>query len=682
MSKASAYCLTWGGALVLAVILPHQASAVWPTDPTVNVPLCTAVGSQQLPTAMLSAGRAIASDGRHGAIVAWNDFRDDEGRYAIYAQRVDSSGSVQWTTDGVALRRICDQDGSSSWNPSITTDDADGAIVAWIDARGDDYPLMGIYAQRVSSAGTVLWGDTNGVAICKNVDSGSAPTIVSDGEGGAIVAWYSGYSGNMPAPYGSYNIYAQRISADGIVEWAAGGIALCTDDTRAGGGMFYSPAIVSDGAGGAIVASMVFLNSANAYGIFALRVSADGTILWGGADSVACCNSGDVVGGPTIASDGAHGAIVAWEDHRAGSKDIYAQRISSGGTAQWVKNGVALCTALHNQSNPIAVPNGAGGAIVTWTDGRNFMTGPYVYAQKVSATGVAQWTSNGVVVCASPNYQNEPTIVGDGAGGAIFTWWDGDVYAQRISSEGTAQWTTCGVVVCGAPNGQYAPTIVSAGDGGAIVAWTDERTGAGNADIYAQYVRPDGTLGGGVVPVRVSLANADVTADDVKLTWYMDGGEGAATTVLRCLGGNEWARIGEVVADGTGYLRFTDPVNTTVPRVGYRLGIVEEGIERFYGEVWVDLPTRDVGFALDPVHPNPSCGRSLTVRFTLAGAAPATIELLDVAGRRIAFRDVASLGAGHHALDLRQGAHLSPGLYIVRLTQGADVRTARVAVIQ
>jgi hypothetical protein len=87
-------------------------------------------------------------------------------------------------------------------------------------------------------------------------------------------------------------------------------------------------------------------------------------------------------------------------------------------------------------------------------------------------------------------------------------------------------------------------------------------------------------------------------------------------------------------------------------------------------------------FALEPVRPNPSSGRTLTVRFTLASSAPAALELLDVAGRRIAAREVGSLGAGHHTLDLDEGGRLSPGLYLLCLRQGANTRVTRVAVVR
>jgi hypothetical protein len=152
-------------------------------------------------------------------------------------------------------------------------------------------------------------------------------------------------------------------------------------------------------------------------------------------------------------------------------------------------------------------------------------------------------------------------------------------------------------------------------------------------------------------------------------------------TVYRSHVAGAWTRIGEVTADGTGYLRYTDPIDATVTRVGYRLGIIDTGIEGFYGETWVDLPTRNavLTFALDPVRPNPSRGGALTVRFSLPTDAPARLELLDVAGRRIASHDV---GIGQHTLDLGAGQHLPPGLYLVRLTQGANTRVTRVAVLR
>src|SRR6516225_5434522 len=150
------------------------------------------------------------------------------------------------------------------------------------------------------------------------------------------------------------------------------------------------------------------------------------------------------------------------------ANDQYYQTIVSdgaGGVQEWTDGGVALCTAANSKYNPRIVSDGAGGAIVTWSDyrsGTNFD----IYAQRVSAAGVTQWTADGVALCAAANSKYNPTIVSDGAGGAIVTWEDQhngnfDIYTQRVSAAGVPQWTADGVALCTAANSKYNPTIVS-----------------------------------------------------------------------------------------------------------------------------------------------------------------------------------------------------------------------------
>jgi hypothetical protein len=93
-----------------------------------------------------------------------------------------------------------------------------------------------------------------------------------------------------------------------------------------------------------------------------------------------------------------------------------------------------------------------------------------------------------------------------------------------------------------------------------------------------------------------------------------------------------------------------------------------------------DVPGEGVAFALERAGPNPSHGDRLSVAFTLAEPAPARLRLLDVSGRRLAEMEVGALGTGRHVVELGRG--LTPGLYLVRLTQGAQVRVLRVAVVE
>jgi predicted lipoprotein with Yx(FWY)xxD motif len=163
--------------------------------------------------------------------VTWHDLRS--GNYDIYAQRINASGTVQWTANGVPL---CTATGPQQ-NPQIASDGSGGAIVTWTDSRSGNYD---IYAQRISASGAVQW-TANGVPLCTATANQNTPQIASDGSSGAIVTWYDYRSGNS-------DIYAQRIDVSGTVQWTANGVPLCT----ATGDQLYSQ-IASDGSGGALV---------------------------------------------------------------------------------------------------------------------------------------------------------------------------------------------------------------------------------------------------------------------------------------------------------------------------------------------------------------------------------------------------------------------------------------------
>ena len=654
MDKARAFFSVCAALLGLAPLLPRPAAAAWPSDPLVNLPVCTAMGSQQYPT--------IVADGAGGTIVTWQDARS--GNYDIYTQRISADGTFRWAADGVPL---CTRSGEQS-HPTIASDGAGGAIVTWRDLRSSTND--GIYAQRVSAGGAGQW-TTHGVALCTHAGAQQGPVIVSDGAGGAIVTWQDERSGN------DYDIYAQRISAGGAVQWTVDGVALCTAP-----GLQDPPTVLSDGAGGAIVIWQDF-RSGNDHDIYAQRISVDGTVQWAANGVLLCTAPGDQQT-PAITSDGAGGAIVTWSDSRTGGiYHIYSQRISADGTVLWPADGVALCTAPPTQLSPAITSDGAGGAVVTWSDLRNGSNWD-IYAQRISASGAVPWEANGVALCSAPGDQQYPTVTSGGAGGAIVTWrdWRGGLddvlYSQRISAGGAVQWSVDGVALCTATRSQRYPNSVSDGAGGAIVTWDDWRSGP-TSDIYAQNVNADGTLGGVATPVLLSFVSADAGADGVKLTWFTGGSMSAAATVYRSTAGDEWARIGEAILDGAGYLRYEDRIAAIATRVGYRLGIVDAGIESFYGETWIDLPALEL--TLQGVRPNPAPGGSLTVHFTLPGAAPARIELVDASGRRVVEREVGPLGAGQHALDLGAGLHLAPGVYLVCLRQGTDTRVRRVAVL-
>jgi hypothetical protein len=115
-------------------------------------------------------------------------------------------------------------------------------------------------------------------------------------------------------------------------------------------------------------------------------VNASGTIQWT-TDGVPLCAGIGYQERPQIISDGVGGAIVTWGDYRSGNPDIYAQRVNASGVipdSSWVPDGVPLCAAVGDQYYPQIASDGAGGAIVAWEDLR---CGSWIYAQRIRASG-------------------------------------------------------------------------------------------------------------------------------------------------------------------------------------------------------------------------------------------------------------------------------------------------------
>jgi hypothetical protein len=236
-----------------------------------------------------------------------------------------------------------------------------------------------VYAMRVDAFGDRLWQE-NGVPVCQSTFFQSRPRLLSDGSGGAIIAW-SDQRADSTSEY-SGDIYAQRLDALGIARWTPNGVPLCVAPW---------PQYVSG-----------------------------------------------------ISPDADGGAIVVWDDYRSGSGDIYAQRVSGEGQALWTDGGIGLCVQEAPQVESIITADGFGGAIVGWVDWRSSLLGPGsdVYVQRVSGAGVSLWATDGGAVATASFSQIALALAPDGLGGAIIAWEDGrsgtsmDIYAQRISPDG------------------------------------------------------------------------------------------------------------------------------------------------------------------------------------------------------------------------------------------------------
>lgn len=478
---------------------------------------------------------------------------------------------AQWIDNGIA---VISATGTQD-QTKAATDGSGGAIIVWRDYRTAN---TDIYAQRVDAAGSRLWL-LDGQPVCTANQAQSSPLAIPDGSGGAIVVWQDYRNGSSLA------IYAQKLSSSGYGQWTGNGVQICAGQT----GLTLSQ-IVSDGSGGAIVTWQDRRTGTNQ--VFAQKVNSSGTVQWTANGVLLCAGSGAETS-PALTSDGAGGAIVAWQDNRDGYNLIYAQRIDASGTLRWGANGLAVCPSTAQQSGPQVVSDGSSGAVIVWADYRNGVDYD-IYAQRLDSTGSSLWASNGVAVCALPYAQNNCLIVEAAPENFVLLWSDSrstqaDLYAQRLSLDGSTLWTANGVAVCTASGSQSAHQIVAAGSAAVIATWQDARNGTSDYQIYAQKISENGNMLWTANGVPVCTASGNQTSPAIA----PDGVGGAIISWQDARGANTDIYAQRVDAAGHTVVGTLLAEWSAAPREGgieirWRLSNYPSGLECFVSRANVD----------------------------------------------------------------------------------------------
>lgn len=335
----------------------------------------------------------------------------------------------------------------------------------------------------------------------------------SDGVGGS----YSIFTDDRQDPGGNESVYCQRIDRWGNIKFTANGVDIATiataDQDR--------PKVTSDGFNNAIACWQDSRSGGD--DIYAQKIDSNGAVKWT-VNGKLICNAAGTQDKVWMVNDGSGGAIIAWEDSRSGTEDIYAQRINSAGVVQWVANGVALCTSPDTQQIPVIASDSKGGAVVAWEDKRTGVED--IYAQRINSAGVTQWTANGNIVCSAANRQQNPDISEANNGKILIVWEDRrtgteDIYLQVIDSAGVMLGAANGIAASTAADKQTNPFVFKSGSTDWITIWQDDRnkTVTGNSDLYAQGLNPTIVP---ILPIKLVTFEANVNEDHVALKWITE----------------------------------------------------------------------------------------------------------------------------------------------------------------
>ena len=174
-------------------------------------------------------------------------------------------------------------------------------------------------------------------------------------------------------------------------------------------------------------------------------------------------------------------------------------------------------------------------------------------------------------------------------------------------------------------------------------------------------------------PVALSPIRAVLQGPQARIEWFSQDRTSVSGTVMRSDDGGAWRAVGTAWGDATGLVAFTDATIRAGSRYSYRLDYVADGVAGHTATI--DLYVPAAALALAFASGNPAHGR-LRVSCVLPSAEPATLDVFDIAGRRVDSRSLTRLPIGTASTVLNGDLRFAAGLYWARLTQGSrSVRT-------
>lgn len=405
-------------------------------------------------------------------------------------------------------------------------------------AAYEAFPLRGSAAAPLAGGGfAVLWstGDTpfhtdvrlqylgadgsprlgaEGVPVADTIDWETAGAVAAAPAGGA----YAAYLRSLPHT-AEIRLFVQAFDGEGRPLWPGDGV---TPVERADRDVHAEPRLLADAAGGVFVC---LTRDDGASGvsreIVCQHLGRDGGRLWG--------DDGRKAGGrdgtrelPGVVSDGKGGILVFWLNRRdlfapgAGDPELVeGQRFSPDGRALWGEGG----RTIHDTARPssgvsdplalLAVPNGAGGAVLAFRAWSRTGSGPSrtddVVAQRVDPAGRLRW-AGGTVVSDLPEEQRLKALVPTLDGGAAvvaasLTGGEATLRLYRLANGGRQLWTREGIAFEPHAGSPLDDTVRGAFDGRRLqLAWVARPAGTAEGRTEVRLAAFDSRgrrLGGG-----------------------------------------------------------------------------------------------------------------------------------------------------------------------------------------
>jgi hypothetical protein len=335
--------------------------------------------------------------------------------------------------DGTLMGFWSVAEASRAQNPSdLIAGDTGGDVIAmWIRNETTSFlSRKGLKAQKFNSSNAPVWN--GGVAVdvytsaatpARGLGNGYFPTLVSDGQGGAVVAWYDGGAAR--------NAWLQHVLSDGTQRFAQDGLAMSSvsssSEYRLSAAVSYNTTT-----GDYVVAFETSNTLQSQFGLSAQRVSNDGTIEWGSAGQILM----PVVAGSNHKSfvsaqpGPENSAVICWLDYQGANFPmlVKARRIDSTGADVWA-GALNVGSGLTTKGRlGLVKATGSDMMIAGWSDDGAGNTD--IKAQNINMDGTF-----GPAAGCFADFNNDGGIDG-GDIEAFFTSWEAGSASADVNQDG------------------------------------------------------------------------------------------------------------------------------------------------------------------------------------------------------------------------------------------------------
>jgi|GEM_PF-1056342 len=331
-----------------------------------------------------------------------------------------------WSEDPSENNPVAVKDGELV-QPRMALLEDGSAYVSWLENTGSGYDVR---IQRMDANGNPMW-DVDGILVAdRDFTSTEAYGLDVDADGYAVLAF-------RDDRFGGTRITANRVSADGDLEWGSDGVQLSEE------GPFVASPRIAGASDGSIVAAwhedgdteLVSLDSGGAE-------QWSETVSLENGTTISALHASDEPG-----QNGQVIALIATLDGFLVPRHLFAQKFDSQGDALWGEDPVTVDEGGSMQFGyfPDFVPDQAGGLAVAW-----YRSDPLqVYVQHLDADGEPRLADNGLAVSTlAGQVRTDPDLALDSAGQDLYVFWretddlqsQVGLYGQHIDDQGERAW--------------------------------------------------------------------------------------------------------------------------------------------------------------------------------------------------------------------------------------------------